>query len=281
MHASPPLCAHAGHGSGSPFKPSPTANAPMTAPKPAMEASCAASSSAVDGIALGTEDAPRRPVGTHVVGVDARARRRRRRGGTRGPARHRGHHRYRRASERGDTSRLNRARAGMALAASTSRSRTRAIFTRRAPLGSPSASTSSGCGKRDTRRCPSASLLSASQRETRSGGESRSTARDRVLTGCPPSTSTAPWRARPRLAETSVAVGTSLRAHASPRRGRDGLLAPRGNGRPATRRAREQTRPRPSHSARRVSSRRPAAASPAGAWRAAPRPASGSARRRI
>mmetsp|Transcript_5948 Transcript_5948/g.25299 ORF Transcript_5948/g.25299 Transcript_5948/m.25299 type:complete len:467 (-) Transcript_5948:72-1472(-) len=67
MHASPPLCAHAGHGSGSPFNPSPTANAPMTAPKPAMEASCAASSSAVDGIALGTEDAPRRPVGTPVA----------------------------------------------------------------------------------------------------------------------------------------------------------------------------------------------------------------------
>ena len=67
MHASAPLCAHAGHGSGSPFNPSPTANAPMTAPKPAMEASCAASSSAVDGIALGTEDAPRRPVGTHVA----------------------------------------------------------------------------------------------------------------------------------------------------------------------------------------------------------------------
>ena len=60
MHASPPLCAHAGHGSGSPFSPRPTAKDPMSAPNPAMEASCAASSSAVEGSTRGTKDAPRR-----------------------------------------------------------------------------------------------------------------------------------------------------------------------------------------------------------------------------
>ena len=37
-----PLCAHAGHGSGSPFRPRATAKPPMITPKPAMEASCAA-----------------------------------------------------------------------------------------------------------------------------------------------------------------------------------------------------------------------------------------------
>ena len=249
----------------------------MTAPKPAMEASCAASSSAVDGMPSGPPGRPahRRHArrGSPGGAVDARARQRRRRGGSRGPARHRGHRRHQRARERGETSRLHSARAGMARAASTSRpQRRRAIFTSfhlavRAP-------TSSGKMEENaTRGCPWTSLFSAPQRETRSGWESRSTARDRVLTGCPPSTPTAPWRACPRLAETSVAVGTFLRGHASPRRGRDSL-ARRGE-RPSSDAASTGTDACASVSFRSTASAGVAPRRPAGAWapRLAPRAA--------
>ena len=181
----------------------------------------------------------------------------------------------------GETSRLGPARARNGSRGVDEPFSENTRYLHNAPLVKLSASTSAVCWKTRHADVPGAYPLSASQRVTRSGGESPSTACDQVLTRCPPSTLTAPWRARPRLAETSVAVGTFLRGRASPRRGRDGLRAPRRNGRPATRRARGQTRPRPSRFVRRASSTRPAAASPAGAWCAAPRPASGSARRMI
>ena len=57
-HSSPPLCAHAGHGSGSPFRPLPTAAMPVNRPRPATDHSCAASSSS-GPIALTTADPPR------------------------------------------------------------------------------------------------------------------------------------------------------------------------------------------------------------------------------
>jgi len=168
MHVSPPLCAHAGHGSGSPFSPKPTANAPMTAPKPAMEASCAASSSAVDGIALGTpRDAPRRPVGTHVADRRGVLLTRARVSGAAGAARA-----VQLAiagiadiSERGNAAR-RRVSTPRALEWHARRQRAVLDEEKIAPLGSQSASTSSGFGgKRDTRVSLDVPLLGATTRD--------------------------------------------------------------------------------------------------------------------
>ena len=143
----------------------------MTAPKPAMEASCAASSSAVDGIALGTpRDAPRRPVGTHVADRRGVLLTRARVSGAAGAARA-----VQLAiagiadiSERGNAARR---RVATPRALEWHARRQRAVLDEdglslRSPLGSQSASTSSGFGgKRDTRVSLDVPLLGATTRD--------------------------------------------------------------------------------------------------------------------
>lgn len=60
MHVSPPRCAHAGHGSGSPLSPRPTASPPNTTAVASTVSFCAASSSSGDGTAAVTVSIPRR-----------------------------------------------------------------------------------------------------------------------------------------------------------------------------------------------------------------------------